>query len=195
MARALIEHEFLEWHENGHWTDWFVRFVFKRYHLQLCTQKELRTAVRTVMTKLITFWIVSFFIFINDWCLIFPQITQIITDFLYCERLFLNHNAKIQHFSFPTHRCSLMLTDTHRLSLINISALPNGRKYRKLAGDRTNRNLSNLTNLLRLAIFSFSSHLFVQFVFRKTDKNSRQEKYLLGLCSISMILSHRNHDT
>ena len=47
---------------------------------------------------------------------------------------FLNHNAKIQHFSFPTHRCSSFLTDTHRLSLI-------------------------------------------------------------GLCSISMILSHRNHDT
>ena len=34
--------------------------------------------------------------------------------------LFLNHNAKIQHFIFPTHRCSLLLTDTHRLSLINI---------------------------------------------------------------------------
>ena len=37
-----------------------------KYHLQLCTQKALRTAVRTVMTKLITFLIVSFFIFIND---------------------------------------------------------------------------------------------------------------------------------
>lgn len=36
-----------------------------------------------------------------------------------CGRLFLNHNAKIQHFIFPTHRCSLLLTDTHRLSLIN----------------------------------------------------------------------------
>ena len=47
---------------------------------------------------------------------------------------FLNHNAKIQHFSFPTHRCSPMLIVSHRLSLI-------------------------------------------------------------GLCSISMILSHRNHDT
>ena len=37
-----------------------------KYHLQLCTQKELRTAVRTVMTKLMTFWIVSFFILISD---------------------------------------------------------------------------------------------------------------------------------
>ena len=53
------------------------------------------------------------------------------------ERLFLNHNAKIQHFSFPTHRCSLLLTDTHRLSLINIRVLPNGRKYRILAEDWT----------------------------------------------------------
>ena len=51
--------------------------------------------------------------------------------------LFLNHNAKIQHFIFPTHRCSLLLTDTHRLSLINIRVLPNGRKYRILAGDWT----------------------------------------------------------
>ena len=54
-----------------------------------------------------------------------------------CGRLFLNHNAKIQHFIFPTHRCSLLLTDTHRLSLINIRVLPNGRKYRILAGDWT----------------------------------------------------------
>ena len=54
-----------------------------------------------------------------------------------CGRLFLNHNAKIQHFIFPTHRCSLLLTDTHRLSLINIKVLPNGRKYRILAGDWT----------------------------------------------------------
>ena len=37
-----------------------------KYHLQLCTQKELRTAVRTVMTKLMTFWIVSFFIVVSD---------------------------------------------------------------------------------------------------------------------------------
>ena len=51
--------------------------------------------------------------------------------------LFLNHIAKIQHFIFPTHRCSLLLTDTHRLSLINIRVLPNGRKYRILAGDWT----------------------------------------------------------
>ena len=51
--------------------------------------------------------------------------------------LFLNHNAKIQHFIFPTHRCSLLLTDYHRLSLINIRVLPNGRKYRILAEDRT----------------------------------------------------------
>ena len=50
---------------------------------------------------------------------------------------FLNHIAKIQHFIFPTHRCSLLLTDTHRLSLINIRVLPNGRKYRILAGDWT----------------------------------------------------------
>ena len=52
-----------------------------------------------------------------------------------CGRLFLNHNAKIQHFIFPTHRCSLLLTDTHRLSLINIRVLPNGRKYKILAED------------------------------------------------------------
>ena len=51
--------------------------------------------------------------------------------------LFLNHNAKIQHFIFPTHRCSLLLTDIHRFSLINIRALPNGRKYRILAEDWT----------------------------------------------------------
>lgn len=50
---------------------------------------------------------------------------------------FLNHIAKIQHFIFPTHRCSLLLTDTHRLSLINIRVLPNGRKYRILAEDWT----------------------------------------------------------
>lgn len=54
-----------------------------------------------------------------------------------CGRLFLNHNAKIQHFIFPTHRCSLLLTDTHRFSLINIRVLPNGRKYRILAEDWT----------------------------------------------------------
>ena len=54
-----------------------------------------------------------------------------------CGRLFLNHNAKIQHFSFPTHRCSMLLHDTQRLSLINIRVLPNGRKYRILAGDWT----------------------------------------------------------
>ena len=51
--------------------------------------------------------------------------------------LFLNHIAKIQHFIFPTHRCSLLLTDTHRFSLINIRVLPNGRKYRILAEDWT----------------------------------------------------------
>ena len=50
---------------------------------------------------------------------------------------FLNHNAKIQHFSFPTHRYSMLLHDTQRLSLINIRVLPNGRKYRILAGDWT----------------------------------------------------------
>ena len=50
---------------------------------------------------------------------------------------FLNHNAKIQHFSLPTHRCSMLLHDTQRLSLINIRVLPNGRKYRILAGDWT----------------------------------------------------------
>ena len=50
---------------------------------------------------------------------------------------FLNHNAKIQHFIFPTHRCSLLLNDTHRLSLINIRVLPNGRKYRILVEDWT----------------------------------------------------------
>ena len=54
-----------------------------------------------------------------------------------CGRLFLNHNAKIQHFIFPTHRCSSLLTDTHWLSLINIRVLPNGRKYRILAEDWT----------------------------------------------------------
>lgn len=54
-----------------------------------------------------------------------------------CGRLFLNHIAKIQHFIFPTHRCSLLLNDTHRLSLINIRVLPNGRKYRILAEDWT----------------------------------------------------------
>ena len=97
---------------------------------------------------------------------VFPQISQIFTDFHrfltprgvfavslseyrclqrresvqiceICGRLFLNHIAKIQHFIFPTHRCSLLLTDTHRLSLINIRVLPNGRKYRILAGDWT----------------------------------------------------------
>ena len=103
----------------------------------------------------------------NLWLLteffVFPQITQIFTDFWLltesllvnhgenrcvqrresvqiceiCGRLFLNHNAKIQHFIFPTHRCSPILTDIHRFSLINIRALPNGRKYRILAGDWT----------------------------------------------------------
>ena len=97
---------------------------------------------------------------------VFPQISQIFTDFHrfltprgvfavslseyrclqrresvqiceICGRLFLNHNAKIQHFIFPTHRCSLLLNDTHRLSLINIRVLPNGRKYRILAEDWT----------------------------------------------------------
>ena len=32
--------------------------------------------------------------------------------------LFLNHIAKIQHFIFPIHRCSLLLTDTHRFRLL-----------------------------------------------------------------------------
>ena len=95
---------------------------------------------------------------------VFPQISQIFTDFWLltesllvshgenhclqrresvqiCEirvrLLFLNHNAKIQHFIFPTHRCSPILTDIHRFSLINIRVLPNGRKYRILAGDWT----------------------------------------------------------
>ena len=54
-----------------------------------------------------------------------------------CIWLFLNHNAKIQHFILPTHRCSPILTDIHRFSLINIRVLPNGRKYRILAGDWT----------------------------------------------------------
>ena len=56
---------------------------------------------------------------------------------IHVRLLFLNHIAKIQHFIFPTHRCSLLLTDTHRLSLINIRVLPNGRKYRILAEDWT----------------------------------------------------------
>ena len=34
-----------------------------------------------------------------------------------CGRLFLNHNAKIRHFIFPTHRCSSLLTDTHQLTM------------------------------------------------------------------------------
>ena len=29
----------------------------------------------------------------------------------------------------------------------------------------------------------------------KTVRNSRAEKYLLELCFVNMILSHRNHDT
>ena len=186
---------------------------------------------------------------------------------------FLNHNAKIQHFIFPTHRCSLLLTDTHRLSLINIRVLPNGRKYRILAGDwtpccswcihssatahragcillsissdgllpRPGRNPENragltpawcnfvnpLTLLLMLNVdfwtrISRISRIFhselifetrisrISRIFHseatysfnscnscsvKTVRNSRAEKYLLWLCFVNMILSHRNHDT
>ena len=43
---------------------------------------------------------------------------------------FLNHNAKIQYFSFPTHRCSMLLTDTHRLSLIGLCSISMILSYR-----------------------------------------------------------------
>ena len=180
-----------------------------------------------------------------------------------CGRLFLNHNAKIQHFIFPTHRCSLLLTDTHRLSLINIRALPNGRKYRILAGDwtpccswcihssatahragcillsissdgllpRPGRNPENRAGLTPAwcnfvnpfycnVEFSHRSHRFSQIfdsfgVFAVSlsestvacnkiicvnlwdlwETKNNVECYLLGLCFVNMILSHRNHDT
>ena len=47
-----------------------------------------------------------------------------------CGRLFLNHNAKIQHFSFPTHRSSPLLNDTHRLSLIGLCSISMILSYR-----------------------------------------------------------------
>ena len=180
-----------------------------------------------------------------------------------CGRLFLNHNAKIQHFIFPTHRCSLLLTDTHRLSLINIRVLPNGRKYRILAADwtpcssccihssaaahragcillsissdgllpRPGRNPENRAGLTPAwcnfvnpfscnVEFSHRSHRFSQIfdsfgVFAVSlsestvacnkiicvnlwdlwETKNNVECYLLGLCFVNMILSHRNHDT
>ena len=182
-----------------------------------------------------------------------------------CGRLFLNHIAKIQLFIFPTHRCSLLLTDTHRLSLINIRVLPNGRKYRILAGDwtpcssccihssaaarragcillsissdgllpRPGRNPENragltpawcnfvnpLTVIIMLNVKCWTRISRISRIFRsqatysfnsfnscsvnpirnscsvKTLRNSRAEKYLLELCFVPMILSHRNHDT
>ena len=180
-----------------------------------------------------------------------------------CGRLFLNHNAKIQHFIFPTHRCSSLLTDTHRLSLINIRVLPNGRKYRILAEDwtlcssccihssatarragcillsissdgllpRPGRNPENRAGLTPAwcnfvnpfsynVEFSHRSHRFSQIfdsfgVFAVSlsestvacnericvnlwdlwETKNNVECYLLGLCFVNMILSHRNHDT
>ena len=180
-----------------------------------------------------------------------------------CGRLFLNHNAKIQHFIFPTHRCSLLLTDTHRLSLINIRVLPNGRKYRILAGDwtpcssccihssatarragcillsissdgllpRPGRNPENRAGLTPAWCnfvnpfsynieFSHRSHRFSQILTPSElfamslsestvacnkiicvnlwdlwETKNNVECYLLGLCFVTMILSHRNHDT
>ena len=180
-----------------------------------------------------------------------------------CGRLFLNHNAKIQHFIFPTHRCSLLLTDTHRLSLINIRVLPNGRKYRILAGDwtpccswcihssatahragcillsissdgllpRPGRNPENRAGLTPAwcnfvnpfsynVEFSHRSHRFSRILTPSEfllwalvrvpvacnkiicvnlwdlwETKNNVECYLLGLCFVTMILSHRNHDT
>ena len=180
-----------------------------------------------------------------------------------CGRLFLNHIAKIQHFIFPTHRCSLLLNDTHRLSLINIRVLPNGRKYRILAEDwtpcssccihssatarragyillsissdgllpRPGRNPENRAGLTPawcnfVNPFSYNvefSHRFHRFsriltpsefllwalvrvpvAFNKIicvnlwdlwETKNNVECYLLGLCFVNMILSHRNYDT
>ena len=180
-----------------------------------------------------------------------------------CGRLFLNHNAKIQHFIFPTHRFSLLLTDTHRLSLINIRVLPNGRKYRILAGDwtpccsccihssatarragcillsissdgllpRPGRNPENRAGLTPAwcnfvnpfsynVEFSHRSHRFSRILTPSEfllwvlvrvpvacnkiicvnlwdlwETKNNVECYLLGLCFVNMILSHRNHDT
>ena len=124
-----------------------------RTNLWLLTEFFVFPQISQIFTD---FWLLTEFF-------VFPQITQIFTDFWLltesllvnhgenrcvqrresvqiceiCGRLFLNHNAKIQHFILPTHRCSPLLTDTHRFSLINIRALPNGRKYRILAGDWT----------------------------------------------------------
>ena len=180
-----------------------------------------------------------------------------------CGRLFLNHNAKIQHFIFPTHRCSLLLTDTHRLSLIKIRVLPNGRKYRILAGDwtpcssccihssatarragcillsissdgllpRPGRNPENRagltpawcnfvnpfsimlnfpTDLTDFHRFSTPSEFLLWALVRVPvacnkiicvnlwnlwETKNNVECYLLGLCFINMILSHRKYDT
>ena len=97
---------------------------------------------------------------------VFPQITQIFTDFwllaesllwalvstVACNEENLCKSVRSVGDSFwitmqrynisfsqltDAHRCSLLLTDTHRLSLINIRVLPNGRKYRILAEDWT----------------------------------------------------------
>ena len=181
----------------------------------------------------------------------------------HCPWFFLNHNAKIQHFSFPTHRCSMLLHDTQRLSLINIRALPNGRKYRILAGDwtpccswcihssaaahragcillsissdgllpRPGRNPENRAGLTPAwcnfvnpfsynVEFSHRSHRFSRILTPSEfllwalvrvpvacnkiicvnlwdlwETKNNVECYLLGLCFVNMILSHRNHDT
>ena len=180
-----------------------------------------------------------------------------------CGRLFLNHIAKIQHFIFLTHRCSSLLTDTHRLSLINIRVLPNGRKYRILAEDwtpcssccihssatarragcillsissdgllpRPGRNPENRAGLTPAwcnfvnpfsynVEFSHRSHRFsriltpsefllwalvrVPVACKKIicvnlwdlwETKNNVECYLLELCFVNMILSHRNYDT
>lgn len=176
---------------------------------------------------------------------------------------FLNHIAKIQHFIFPTHRCSLLLTDTHRLSLINIRVLPNGRKYRILAEDwtpcssccihssatarragcillsissdgllpRPGRNPENRAGLTPAwcnfvnpfsIMLNFPTDLtdFHRFRLLRSyllwalvrvpvacnkiicvnlwdlwETKNNVECYLLGLCFVNMILSHRNYDT
>ena len=180
-----------------------------------------------------------------------------------CGRLFLNHIAKIQHFIFPTHRCSLLLTDTHRFSLINIRVLPNGRKYRILAEDwtpcssccihssatarragcillsissdgllpRPGRNPENRAGLTPVwCNFVNPFSIMLNFPTDLTDfhgfwllrsyllwalvrvpvacnkiicvnlwdlweTKNNVECYLLGLWFVTMILSHRNHDT
>ena len=45
---------------------------------------------------------------------------------------FLNHNAKIQHFSFLTHRYSMLLHDTQRLSLIITDKYQGSPKWKKI---------------------------------------------------------------